>query len=120
MYMTLRQPCTLAGPVDPGGKRSERARRVTNETVTGGQIAVGGYAQIARSRAARIGPVGTLVDLLQREQQVGKWIALARYGAPFESLSPQATIASSMAARLSRVISPRPLGALSSGEKPTL
>ena len=86
MHVTLYQPGILTRAVDAAGERSKRAGRIANKTMAGEQIAVGRDAEVTRSRSARIRPVRALVNFLQRQQQIGKWISIPFDRAPLEFL----------------------------------
>src|SRR5438552_7646270 len=78
------EPVSLAGEVHSGRERPHGAVFIADETMAGGQFAIGGYAEIACARTARIGSVRAAMDLAHRVDHVGEGITLPDARAPFE------------------------------------
>src|SRR5262249_15719149 len=83
MDVAFRQPARLSVTID-GSKSSHRAFGVADEAVARRQLAISGHTEIAGTGAARVGPMGTTMDLAHRIDHVLEWIALARDEPPLE------------------------------------
>src|ERR1700694_4064350 len=75
--MPRGQPIGLARKIDAVVERAHRALFLADKTVASRQLALGGHAEIAGARAARIGAVGASMDLAYRVDHVGEGIASA-------------------------------------------
>src|SRR5512132_98391 len=83
MDVAFRQPARLSVTID-GSEGSHRAFGVADKAVARRQVAVGRHSEIAGTGAARVGPMGTTMDLAHRIDHVLEWIALARDEPPLE------------------------------------
>src|SRR3977135_429813 len=76
VHVAHGQPIRLAFTVDAGRQRAHRALLVADETMARGQVAVGGYAEIAGTGAARVRPVGAALKFAHGVHHVGERITL--------------------------------------------
>ena len=77
MNVTVSQPTRLGLAVYAAIHTSHCTFDIANEPVAGCQVSIGGNTEIARSCAAWIGPVSSLVDFTQGVHHVGKRIAVS-------------------------------------------
>src|SRR5205807_3988666 len=75
--MAISEPTRLGLAVYAAIDSSQVALGIANKAVAGGQVSIGGNAEIAGSGATRIRPVGPFMNFAQRVYHVGKRITLS-------------------------------------------
>ena len=119
MHVAFREPARLPIAID-ALDATHRTLGIANEAMARRQITIGRHAEISGASAARIGPMRAAMDLAHRVDHVGERIALAR-DQPLARRRGRNRSCRPACARDRRLCSsPRPSGALSIGEKPTL
>jgi hypothetical protein len=82
--VALSQPPILLLSVNPSNDSAHHPVCVLNEAMASGQFTVGGDTEVSRARTARIGPVRTTMDFMQRIHDIRERIAFTTNRATFK------------------------------------